>query len=94
MLWSRAEMEQLVVRLVREVGGEEVFVGFNSAVTEAVTAGVNCIDHHRPGDLPRFPAVLSRQETLQEENLGSEEGCEGPLRPPVTSSRCDDLVTL
>ena len=86
MLWSRPEMEQLVQRLVRLVGevvglvrgGEEMFVVLGSAVTVAVAwaGSVNCIDHDRPGDLPRFPCVLSRQESLQEENLGGEEGCE------------------
>ena len=86
VLWSRPEMEQLVKRLVRLVGemvglvrgGEEMFVVLGSAVTVAVAraGSVNCIDHHRPGDLPRFPGVLSRQESLQEENLGGEEGCE------------------
>ena len=96
VLWSRPEVEQLVVRLrlVRVEGGEEMLVVLHSAVTEAVAVGVNCIDHSRPRDLPRFPRVLSRQETLQEENLGGEEGCEGPLRPPVTSSWSDRLVTL
>ena len=103
VLWSRPEMEQLVMRLVRLVGllrgvrgGEEMFVVLHSAVTVAVAraGSVNCIDHHRPGDLPRFPGVLSRQESLQEENLGGEEGCEGPPRSPVTSSWSDGLVTL
>ena len=66
-----------MVGLVRLV--EEMFVVLNSAVTVALAqaGSVNCIDHHRPGDLPRFPGVLSSQETLQEENLGGEEGC-GP----------------
>ena len=94
VLWPRAEVEQLVEGLVGVVGGEKMLAVFHSAVIEAVTAGVNCIDHHRPGDFPRFPAVLSRQETLQEEDLGGEEGCQGPLRPPVTSSWCDGLVIL
>jgi len=80
------------VRLVRE----EMFVVLDSAMTVTVTVagGVNCIDHHRSGDLPGFPAVLSSQETLQEEDLGGEEGCEGPPGSPVTSSWSEGLVTL
>lgn len=93
MLRPGPEMEQLVVRLMRLVErGEEMFV--NSALALAVSVALNCVDQHRPGDLTRFPAVLSRQEPLQEENLGGEEGCEGPLGPPVTSCRCEGLVTL
>ena len=44
------------------------------------SVGVNCIDQKGPGDLPGLPAVLSGQEPLQEEDLGSEEGCQGSLR--------------
>ena len=74
---------------------EEMFVVLDSAVTVTVAGAVNCIDHHgRAGDLPRFPTVLSCQESLQEEDLGGEEGCEGPPRSPVTSSWTDGLVTL
>ena len=88
VVWSRTEMEQLVMRLMRLVRlvGEEMFVVLDSAVAVTVTGAVNCIDHHRSGDLPRLPAVLSRQESLQEEDLGGEEGCEGPPRSPVSSS--------
>ena len=71
-----------------------MFVVLNSGVREAVAGGVNCIDHHRSGDLPRFPAVLSGQEALQEENLGSQEGCERPPGPPVTSSWSEAILTL
>jgi len=48
------------------------------------SVGVNCIDQKGPGDLPGLPAVLSGQEPLQEEDLGSEEGCQGSLRSRVT----------